>query len=378
MAVCPSATGLLLVVLMRVLCSSHAHTFYVGGHDGWTLKPSEKYSHWAERYRFQINDELLFRYKKGQDSVLVVSKDDYSKCNKDNPIKNLKDGDSKFKFEKSGPFFFISGHDQNCEKGEKFIVVVLSHHHHGTPVSAPSLSPEAHLRPPSSSPSPSPTTVKTVPPVKPPNKAPAPAPSAHQTPTPLLEPEAPTHAPPPSHSASPAPAAETPSRPFQPRSHSPSPSPEAKTPTDSPPVESPSHSLPPSLAAESPSDHVGPHSHSPSTSPVAKTPSDGPPVGPPYYHSPSPSSHKEAPAPSRIPDHHSPSPSSQSPKNNHGAPQPNLEHHHIASPPYGNAPVFPPNHAPALAPSAAANFGGSFVLLVVFTFAVTMVSASFV
>ncbi|KAL0307029.1 UNVERIFIED_CONTAM: Early nodulin-like protein 2 [Sesamum radiatum] len=272
MAVCPSATGLLLVVLMRVLCSSHAHTFYVGGHDGWTLTPSEKYSRWAERYRFQINDELLFRYKKGQDSVLVVSKDDYSKCNKDNPIKNLKDGDSKFKFEKSGPFFFISGHDQNCEKGEKFIVVVLSHHHHhGTPISAPSLSPEAPLRPPSSSPSPSPTTVKTVPPVKPPNKAPAPAPSAHQTPTPLLEPEAPTHAPPPSHSASPAPMVETPSRPFQPRSHSPSPSPAAKTPTDSPPVESPSHSLPPSPAAESPSDHVGPHSHSPSTSPVAKT-----------------------------------------------------------------------------------------------------------
>ncbi|EYU28256.1 hypothetical protein MIMGU_mgv1a0192242mg, partial [Erythranthe guttata] len=102
-----SIMSLLFVILMEFSCLVHALKFYVGGDDGWTLKPSENYIQWAERYRFRVNDEIVFKYKRGHDSVLVVSENDYSKCNKENPIKILKNGDSKFKFEKSGPFFFI-------------------------------------------------------------------------------------------------------------------------------------------------------------------------------------------------------------------------------------------------------------------------------
>lgn len=40
------------------LSLSQAYTFYVGGKDGWVLKPKEDYNHWAERNRFQINDTL--------------------------------------------------------------------------------------------------------------------------------------------------------------------------------------------------------------------------------------------------------------------------------------------------------------------------------
>ncbi|EYU45242.1 hypothetical protein MIMGU_mgv1a023018mg, partial [Erythranthe guttata] len=89
-----------------------------------------------------------FKYKKGHDSILVVNENSYLKCNKENLIKILKDGDSKFKFEKSGLFFFISGHNQNYEKGQKFIFVVLSDRHRNTTHNAPSPLPEDTLQTP--------------------------------------------------------------------------------------------------------------------------------------------------------------------------------------------------------------------------------------
>ncbi|KAJ8527824.1 hypothetical protein K7X08_015275 [Anisodus acutangulus] len=109
--------------------SCEAYTFHAGGNNGWVLNPSESYSHWAERNRFQVNDTIVFKYKRGSDSVLLVDKDDYYKCNKDKPILKLKHGESKFKIEGSGPFYFISGHEYNCEKGQKLLIVVLSPNH---------------------------------------------------------------------------------------------------------------------------------------------------------------------------------------------------------------------------------------------------------
>ncbi|KAJ4845598.1 hypothetical protein Tsubulata_005729 [Turnera subulata] len=115
------------VVIGFVLSGScQAYNFYVGGKDGWVLNPSENYSHWAGRNRFQVNDTLLFKYKKGSDSVLIVSKEDYYSCSSKNPVQSLTDGNSTFKFDHSGPFFFISGMPDNCNKGQKLIIVVMA------------------------------------------------------------------------------------------------------------------------------------------------------------------------------------------------------------------------------------------------------------
>ncbi|XP_073133863.1 early nodulin-like protein 14 [Henckelia pumila] len=125
-----------------------AFQFRVGGKDGWSLNPSENYPHWAERMRFQVNDTLLFKYKKGSDSVLVVTPEDYEKCGWGNPILKLDGGDSVFKFDRSGPFFFISGKKSNCDKGQKLITVVLAvrhdhdhDHDHDLPPQGPSMAP---------------------------------------------------------------------------------------------------------------------------------------------------------------------------------------------------------------------------------------------
>ncbi|CAA2966616.1 CT099 [Olea europaea subsp. europaea] len=60
------------------------------------------------------------------DSVLEVEKDDFDNCNTSNPKTKMEDGNSIFKFDRSGPFYFITGNKTNCDKGQKLIVVVLA------------------------------------------------------------------------------------------------------------------------------------------------------------------------------------------------------------------------------------------------------------
>ncbi|KAI8551599.1 hypothetical protein RHMOL_Rhmol06G0198500 [Rhododendron molle] len=178
-----------VLVLVCFLGSSQAYTFLVGGKEGWALKPSEGYSHWAQRNRFQVNDTLIFKYNKGSDSVLIVEKNDYYNCNKAKPIQSLSGGDSVYKIDRSGPIFFISGEADNCNKGQKLEIIVLAVRNNSTTHKAPSptasaLSPSPAANPAAASPnvvespkaeSPS---IETSPEHSSVVQAPAPAPSA--------------------------------------------------------------------------------------------------------------------------------------------------------------------------------------------------------
>ncbi|XP_062103029.1 early nodulin-like protein 3 [Humulus lupulus] len=117
---------LIIATILQILSVCQAYQFFVGGKDGWVSNPSENFNHWAERNRFRVNDTLFFKYKQGTDSVLVVKPDDYNTCNTATPLLSLADGGSVFTFDRSGPFFFISGNAQNCQKGQKLIVVVMA------------------------------------------------------------------------------------------------------------------------------------------------------------------------------------------------------------------------------------------------------------
>ncbi|XP_062028535.1 early nodulin-like protein 4 [Rosa rugosa] len=158
--------SVLVVIFMALVSYSQAHKFFVGGKDGWIVNPSENFNHWAGRHRFQVNDTLFFKYKKGSNSILVVTKEDYYSCNNNNPIESLTDGDSVFRFERSGPFFFISGNADDCQNGQKLIVVVLALRHksdHGDAPLVPSPSPVAS---PNSGSNPSDLNNKPTPPLK--------------------------------------------------------------------------------------------------------------------------------------------------------------------------------------------------------------------
>ncbi|KAE8702280.1 Indole-3-acetic acid-amido synthetase GH3.17 [Hibiscus syriacus] len=142
--------SLFVVLLACFVCSSHCYTFYVGGKEGWVLHPKQKYNDWAGKQRFQVNDVLTFKYEKGSDSVLLVKKDGYYKCERKHPLMEMSNGTSEFKFPHSGPFYFISGKENHCSKGQKMIAVVMADRH-GTPSTHP-----PPIKPPGKSPYPGP------------------------------------------------------------------------------------------------------------------------------------------------------------------------------------------------------------------------------
>ncbi|KAL6614526.1 hypothetical protein ACP70R_036796 [Stipagrostis hirtigluma subsp. patula] len=128
-----SAAAWLMVAvgLAAVVSSSEAYAFYAGGRDGWVVDPAESYNHWAERNRFQVNDTIVFAYEEGPSSVLLVTEQDFDACSTRNPVRRLEAGGaagrgSVFRFDRSGPFFFISGDEDRCQKGQKLYIIVMA------------------------------------------------------------------------------------------------------------------------------------------------------------------------------------------------------------------------------------------------------------
>ncbi|PPD69926.1 hypothetical protein GOBAR_DD33202 [Gossypium barbadense] len=105
------------------LSFTEAKEILVGGKtDAWKIPSSESDSlnRWAEKSRFRIGDSLVWKYDGGKDSVLQVTKEAYASCNTSNSIAEYKDGNTKVKLDRSGPFYFISGAKGHCEQGQKY------------------------------------------------------------------------------------------------------------------------------------------------------------------------------------------------------------------------------------------------------------------
>lgn len=68
---------------------------------------------------------------------MVVTEDEYKKCHSDDPIFLFNDGDSVFKLDRPGFFYFISGTAGHCERGQKMIVKVLGSSPGAGPASPP-------------------------------------------------------------------------------------------------------------------------------------------------------------------------------------------------------------------------------------------------
>ncbi|XP_004972174.1 early nodulin-like protein 1 [Setaria italica] len=121
------------VGLAAVVSSSEAYVFYAGGRDGWVLDPTESYNHWAGRNRFQVNDTIVFTHEEGVSSVLLVTEEDFDTCNTRSPVQRLEavggsgsGSSSVFRFDRSGPFFFISSDEDRCQKGQKLYIIVMA------------------------------------------------------------------------------------------------------------------------------------------------------------------------------------------------------------------------------------------------------------
>ncbi|MCD7458539.1 hypothetical protein HAX54_038551 [Datura stramonium] len=143
-----------VITLFTKCFISEAREFVVDGKENsWNIPSSpDEFNKWAEETRFQIGDYIVLNDDPNSDSVLEVNEEDYNNCNKAQPIKSYQDGETKILLDKSGPFFFISGANGHCEKGQKLEVKVLSPQHSSSkphsPVSAPVNSPVEFLPPP--------------------------------------------------------------------------------------------------------------------------------------------------------------------------------------------------------------------------------------
>nr|XP_010923958.1 early nodulin-like protein 3 [Elaeis guineensis] len=133
-----------LVLLCSVLLASMAAAtqFKVGGSNGWAVPGPNamSFNQWAEKKRFQIGDSLLFVYPPDQDSVVLVDANAYNSCDTSSFIDRFNDGNTVFTFTRSGPFYFISGNKENCQKNEKLVVVVMASRSNATSL-GPSPSP---------------------------------------------------------------------------------------------------------------------------------------------------------------------------------------------------------------------------------------------
>ena len=70
--------------------------------------------------------DAAFSYTAGNDSVLLVDKRSYDACDTGAPIDTFSDGSTVFTLTRSGPYYFISGSRDSCNRGEKLIVVVMA------------------------------------------------------------------------------------------------------------------------------------------------------------------------------------------------------------------------------------------------------------
>lgn len=89
-----------------------------------------------------------FKYKK--DSVMEVREAGYKNCNSTRPKYFSNNGDTVINLDHSGFYYFISGSDGHCEKGQKLIVRVMAEDHehdHASDDSASSSSAPAVISP---------------------------------------------------------------------------------------------------------------------------------------------------------------------------------------------------------------------------------------
>ncbi|XP_047052899.1 early nodulin-like protein 1 [Lolium rigidum] len=123
----------LACLVAMCMSTASAFVFKAGGTGEWRVPGQANasggniasYNTWAEHTRFRVGDAIAFTYEPGKDSVLIVDEKAYDACDTASPVDTFSDGNTVFTFTKSGPFYFISGNKDNCNRNEKLVVVVM-------------------------------------------------------------------------------------------------------------------------------------------------------------------------------------------------------------------------------------------------------------
>jgi len=72
----------------------------------------------------------VFVHEEGVSSVLLVTEQNFDTCSTRSPVRRLDAvggaGRSMFRFDQSGPFFFISSDEDRCRKAQKLYIIVMA------------------------------------------------------------------------------------------------------------------------------------------------------------------------------------------------------------------------------------------------------------
>ncbi|XP_021818663.1 umecyanin-like [Prunus avium] len=99
----------------------------VGGSAGWTTPPNKTFfQDWAFPRTFGVGDRLVFPYRSGSGTVVVVNKEDFDKCTQKNVIYMYYNGPTIIKLTTTGENYYYSGVGKHCEAGQKLYVKVVN------------------------------------------------------------------------------------------------------------------------------------------------------------------------------------------------------------------------------------------------------------
>ncbi|KAK7369760.1 hypothetical protein VNO80_11804 [Phaseolus coccineus] len=110
------------MLLVSVSCKN---VYVVGDKLGWNI-PSQKgfFDDWAKSKTFAVGDQLLFQYRPGLNTVVMVDKEDYDNCATMRIKRTFIVGNSPVTLEKPGDYYFFSSVGKHCENGLKLHITV--------------------------------------------------------------------------------------------------------------------------------------------------------------------------------------------------------------------------------------------------------------
>ncbi|KAG4173071.1 hypothetical protein ERO13_A11G035033v2 [Gossypium hirsutum] len=98
----------LIIHFYTVICAKYE----VNGDNGWIVPKHDNrtYNNWASTNRFIVNDTI---------------RKEYDKCQTSHPQFFSNNGDTDYKLDQPGLFYFLSRATRHCQRGQKMIVKVL-------------------------------------------------------------------------------------------------------------------------------------------------------------------------------------------------------------------------------------------------------------
>ncbi|PAN09601.1 hypothetical protein PAHAL_2G036400 [Panicum hallii] len=120
------ASKSLLIVAVAVLFAAApalAADLVVGDDKGWDLEVD--YDEWVDGNQFIVGDRLVFKYTKGNHSVVEATAAGFAACSDANSLATWSSGDDRVPLSGSGQRWFFSGVGKDCGQGMRFNVTVL-------------------------------------------------------------------------------------------------------------------------------------------------------------------------------------------------------------------------------------------------------------